>query len=435
MPRTVVPNSGYAGGDSQWDHQTLIRESPTYQEPEGCIGGGCRDSTFTALASTTQGVALMSRGQARGVLSTDLFPVLNQLSGLPVIGPDGLPELRRRPAFSASDLQFQMAPGYDEIVERYLGRDVNNYDWYVQGAFRGLNDWVCRATIDSGERVTNVTQVDLIPPNGATITQITHGGLNSFFGGVNSEPASRPPLTDVTLPPPFVGLDWADRHTFHYDSEFNSAELNVVLRPHPRSDRIVLYPNGEWHREVQPGAYWSFLAGFRYFNVDENFTFRGAGSYEKDVITEIGGVETGRVSTSGLLSGTYFAHTHNELFGLQLGSELTLRNKGWEVGFHFKVSPMLNTAVADAVVDTTDPIFGNQHAAYHFVHTRVAAILDLGVLTTYRLSEAWAIRAGYDISWLTGVAFAPTQNPLTNQVIEHSTVFVQGLILGMEYRR
>jgi hypothetical protein len=352
---TIVPNSGYAGGDSQWDRVNYIREAPTYEEPQGCIGGGCRDSDFTPLASTTQGVALMHRGQPR---SHDLS---NIVFGTPTfIRYDATRDVLVKQVFSASDLRFQMAPGYDEVVERYLGRDANNYDWYLQGGFRGFNDWVATATATA-----------------ITIDPITH------------------------LP---TGTRQIDAH---YGSEFNSAEINMVLRPHPRSDRIVLYPNGEWHREVQPATYWSFLAGVRYFNVDECIALMG---------TE-GGVEV----------GTYAARTQNDLIGLNFGTDVTWRDRGWDVGFHFKVSPMLNTAVADTRV--------NGVPRWRYVDTNLAAILEVGVLTTYRLSEAWAVRAGYDISWLTGGAFAPLQRPLAKEVDSSGTVFFQGLTIGMEYRQ
>jgi hypothetical protein len=336
----------------------------------------------------------LNRGRARtNALSTDWFS-----NGR---APDFIPG--RYTVFSGTNLPFQIAPGYDAVVERYLGRDANNYDWSIQGGFRGFNNWVASGTVDSTSQVTDIV--------GAST--VTHGGLNSFFGGE------------------FVGLDWADRQTARYVSEFDSAELNMVLRPHPRSDRIVLYPNGQWVRESQPGFYWSFLAGVRYFNVDEEFTFRGAGSYTQ---RDLGGAVIGQ----GLLSGTYFAHTSNGLVGLNFGTEAAFRGKGWELGFHFKASPMINTAVAASHVDTSDPIVGgsgDQHASYRFAHTNAAAILELGVLGTYRLSDHWALRGGYDMDWLTGAAFAPAQRPSANQVKATGTVFFQGLGLGMEYRR
>jgi hypothetical protein len=353
-PTTIVPNSGYSGGDSQWDHQKYVGESPTYQEPEGCVGGGCRDSAFTPLALTSQGVALLSRGQPRSRdITTDVFLTPSYIKY------DAIRDKLITQAFSASDLRFQMAPGYDALVERYLGRDANNYDWYVQGGFRGLNDWVATATVTAH----TIDPITLLP---------------SHTREINA----------------------------HYGSDFNSAEINAVLRPHPRSDRIVLYPNGEWHRESQPGTYWSFLAGVRYVNIDEAMTLLGY--------------------TDGHLSHKYFAHSHNELFGLNFGTEVTFRKQGWDLGLHFKASPMINTAIADR---------NDEGTANRFVGTNVAAILEVGVLSTYRLSEALAVRAGYDIFWLTGGAFAPLQRPSADQVDASGTVFFQGLILGMEYRR
>lgn len=381
MPVSIVPNSGYTGGENQWDRMNYIGESPMHDDPAGCVGQGCLDSEFTPFGSTWQGVALLNRGRAHSVLSTDVLPVLG-----------------RHQVFTSADLPFQVAPGYDEGVEGYLGRDANNYDWFVQGGFRGFNDWVASGSVDAVSRIIEVTPAGIIE----------HGGLNSFFNGQ------------------FIGLDWANRHIARYNSQFNSGELNLVLRPHARADRIVLYPNGQWSRECQPGAYWSFLAGVRYFDDDEAFTMRGAGFFTQN---------NGGVITQGLLSGTYFATTHNEMFGLNFGTELTFRQKGWDLGFRFKAAPMFNTAIAASRVDTSDPIFGNQHVSFRFVDTKVAALLELGAVGTYRLNDRWAARCGYDVAWLTGLALAPVQRPAANQVIATGTVFFQGLILGIEYRR
>jgi hypothetical protein len=358
-----------------------IGESPIYDEPSPCLGGGCRDSDYTPFALTAQGVCILNRGRAdSGSLSTDVLPVLG-----------------RHSVFSSGDLPFQVAPGYDEVVEGYLGRDANNYDWFVQGGFRGFVDWVASGSIAATSRITEVTSKGII----------THGGLNSFFNG------------------DYVGLDWADRHTARYGSGFDTAELNLVLRPHPRSDRLVLYPNGQWCHECEPGTSWSFLAGVRCLNLDEGFTFRGAGFYTQNL---------GGVITQGLLSGTYFTHTSNTMIGLQFGTEITLREKGWDLGFHFKAAPMINSSLAESQVDTSDPIFGNQHASFRFIDTKVAALLELGVLGTYRLNDEWAVRAGYDISWLTGLALAPVQKS-AHEVNANETLFLQGLILALEYRR
>lgn len=371
MPVSMVPNSGYTGGENQWDQMNYIGESPMNDEPVGCVGGGCLDSEFTPFGSTWQGVALLNRSRARsGELSTIVFPVL-----------------RRRAVFTGGDFPFQVAAGYDEGVEGYLGRDANNCDWFVQGGFRGFNDWVASGSVDA------------------------------------RLPMAEPRWPDFSVDGRLVA---------RYNSQFNSAELNLVLRPHARADRIVLYPNGQWSRECQPGAYWSFLAGVRYFDDDEAFTLRGDGLFTQNVLGDI---------TAGVLSGTYSATTNNEMIGLNFGTELTFRQKGWDLGFRFKAAPMMNTAIAASRIDTSvgtlDPVFGfsDQHASSRFVNTKVAALLELGAVGTYRLNDHLAARCGYDVAWLTGLALAPVQRPAANQVIATGTVFIQGLILGIEYRR
>jgi len=381
LPIDPVPNSGYSGGDSQWDQLNYIDDSPISDEPSRCIGD-CRDSDFTPFVLTSQGVCILNRGRARGsALSTDLLS-------------DG----KRHGVFSGRSLAFQVAPGYDEIVEGYLGRDANNCDWSIQGGFRGFNDWVTTGWVDAGYTITEATSAGTI----------THGSLNSFFAGQ------------------FIGLDWVDHQAARYNTGFDTAEINVVLRPHPRSDRLVLYPNGRWYRQPETGTYWSVLAGVRYLRIDEGFTFQGSGAYTQN---------QGGVITQGTVSGRYFAHTRNPMIGLQLGTEVGFRERGWELGLHFKASPLINSALAESRVNTTDPIFGDQAASYRFVATNVAAYLELGFLGIYRLNEAWAVRGGYDISWLSGVALAPVQRPMANDLDATSTLFLQGLTLAVEYRR
>ena len=364
-----LENSGFAGGESQWnDSSRAAAPERTNLEDSGvdCV----------PLWTTTQGVNILNRSAARGLtLSTDISPT------------------GRRGVLSGRDLGFGVAAGYDAVLERRLGRDSNNVDWYLQGGFWGLNDWVGTTNLTSAGRVTQDT----------AFGTITHGGLDSLLGGF------------------FPGLDWADSQAARYNSRFYSGEINVVLRPRVGNDRVVLYPNGQWVRECQPGQYWSFLAGVRYFNDRELFELDSLGHFTGDV--------------TGVAKGVLFTRASNNMVGLQFGTDVTFRQRSWDWGLLFKAAPLINTMSAWTSVDTENPILGAQSRLFDTHHkTGVSALLDVGVHGSYHITPTLALNAGYDVVWVTSVAQAPVQNPLANEINDHGLLFFQGLRGGLEWR-
>ena len=237
------------------------------------------------------------------------------------------------------------------------------------------------------------------------------------------------------------GLDGADVINARYNSSFNSAEINLWVRPRSRPDRLVLHPDGSWHRECQPGLYTSFLVGFRYFNVDEQLHLHGSGNYGFDTNRD------GVIDRTEVLSGDYFLNTRNNMYGFQVGAELMERDCRWEYGLRFKVAPMMNVVEGSSQLTTNNPYSGGTALPPWVTTSHVAADIDLGAVATYKIHPNVAIKAGYDIAWLTGVGLAPEQvrsgseiatllqtgNPQTPDA--HGTLFYQGLTLGLTWMR
>jgi hypothetical protein len=320
-----------------------------------------------------------------------------------------------REPMTGKSLDFEIAPGYEGSIERYLGRDASNHDWFLEVGCWGFNNWVSTAdALSNGQVTTN-----------SPLGPVTHGSLVSPFQGQIFGPQG-----------PIFGLEGADVINARYNSSFNSAEINLWVRPRSSPDRLVLHPDGSWHRECQPGLYTSFLFGFRYFNVDEQLHLHGSGTYAFDALP---------VPNTEAITGDYYLNTRNNMYGFQLGAELMERDCRWEYGFRFKVAPMMNVVEGSSQLSTSS--LGNVVLPPWVTTTQIAADIDLGAVATYKIHPNVAIKAGYDIAWLTGVGLAPEQIRSGSNIASllstgssqtpntHGTIFYQGLTLGLTWMR
>lgn len=166
----------------------------------------------------------------------------------------------------------------------------------------------------------------------------------------------------------------------------------------------------------------SVLVGFRYANVDEEFSL--------DVLRRNGSSDT----------GSYRIKTDNDLVGLQIGGEymrlapadrvkIALMGKaGLYINFHEQESRLFD-ARAPAIDDTRSNS-----------STGLASIFEFGIIATYKLSEHIMLRGGYQHIFFTGLALAPDQldsNPtLRNSrlsVSDTSSLHLQGPFIGGEF--
>jgi hypothetical protein len=70
----------------------------------------------------------------------------------------------------------------------------------------------------------------------------------------------------------------------------------------------------------------------------------------------------------------------------------------------------------------------------------VGLIGDLNFTLTYRMTETWGLRLGYNMLWLSGVAMAPNQFDFSaapgggNALNGGSSIYLAGANLGLEAR-
>ncbi len=349
----------------------------------------CGQGEDPPLWSTVQAVRILARTRASDIgLATESIPGGQQV------------------VMNGKSFSFDIAPGYYMTFDRHLGRDARNMDWFAQAGFWGFNSWVSDRRVQSNTLVVEDT----------SLGWIAHGPLNSPFGGA------------------FVGLDWANALAGHYNSRFHSAEVNLVVRPRGRPDRLVLHPSGRWQRECQPGQYWSFLLGVRYFDVRERFELNGRSIMAIDANRD-GDVADPGDTPLAIATGTYLLRTDNDMVGPQLGTELVFRQCTWEWGLRFKVAPMADLAEQDLAVSTVDPVFGDRAAAFRDQRTELAGLIEFGVMGSYKLRPNLAVHAAYDLAWLTGIALAPDQAASPGWVNLDGGLFFHGLVAGFEWTR
>ncbi len=352
--------------------ETIPVDEEVFSYPVGtccavCGGGACCPDNFY----TRQGARVLSRNKPRGVpISQNFNPFALTFTNV----------------MNTRAIGFSGAAGYETTLGRYLGRDAENRDQFVEFTYWGLNRW-------RGLAAVRGTRVDY---GGGVIG----GSLFSYF--------------DTAV----GGFNRADDHTIFYDSRMHNYEFNLRLRPRSRADRLVLHPNGRWRRECRPGDYLSYLIGFRVFSFDENFWFHS----------------TGLINVTPI-SGDYWVNSHNNLLGLQIGGDYIHRQCKWTYGFRFKVGPFINFCDQESRVITNDPL------AVIALDTRrsaqddhISLVGELGFITEYKLRQNFLLYAAYDFMWVTSLALAPEQLDFEidppSRINTNGLIYSHGLSLG-----
>lgn len=295
---------------------------------------------------------------------------------------------------------FEPAAGYRGTIGRYLGRDADNRDQFVEFTFWGLNEWSGSDSV-TGDRLNFGTEEE----------PVFAGDLFSPFD------------SDIG------GFNRADSHSISGSSDINNYEFNLRLVPRGRGDRLVLHPTGRWRRECQPGWYCSWLVGLRVMSVNEDFRWHAEGVVDNDGVL-------------GDVSGDYQIATSNDLFGFQIGADWTYRKCKWTYGVRGRGAPFVNFSEFSSRVFTNaadaDPFVEED---LNYVRSKsqdhVAVAVELGFFTTYKIRPNLSLRASYDMLWVAGLSLAPEQFQFhpdpPNEFHADGNVFYQGLSLGMEW--
>ncbi|MBN1588957.1 MAG: BBP7 family outer membrane beta-barrel protein [Pirellulales bacterium] len=339
-----------------------------------------------------------------------------------------------RDGMSTRTVPFEPAAGYEITIGRYLGRDSENRDHFIEFTYYGLNNWEQSCAIHETDRpqITNGT----LWPNQEQISfsqLVTFGNLYSVFD------------------PDLAGFNRADDLSERYASRFDNFELNARIHPRLRHDRMVLYQNGQWTREAQNGYTGSFLIGLRGISLDESFQLLGTGQIITDEYDVVNPPET----TTATTTGEYNIRTHNDMVGLQIGADVVYRQGFAEFGMRIKSGvfinfadqystlvstgglddPMANTELYDANGKYTN--VNNQYSEERFGRSRdVAGLAEFGFTASYQVRRNMVIRAAYDLMWLNGLALAPEQVDgqigAPDRINRNGLQMLQSLSLGVE---
>ena len=175
-----------------------------------------------------------------------------------------------------------------------------------------------------------------------------------------------------------------------YSSEMHSAEVNLLR---PINECLVL------------------SAGLRYLYFNDNL-------FADELTTPF--AEVLRVDT------------RNNLFGGQLGGKVLL----FDIEEYFRLEGTWNFGLyADQSRQHTSTSFLGPPVGADAWKTAFSA--QVGLAGTYRMTEHMVLRFGYQVMWLTGVALAPDQIPVTDlstttAAVSTDDLFLDGAHVGLE---
>lgn len=133
----------------------------------------------------------------------------------------------------------------------------------------------------------------------------------------------------------------------------------------------------------------TWFSGFRYLNFGERFNMSAQ-----------------RTVGGAIESGSYNIRTTNHLYGGQLGARVrrTHGRIGWE-GSGAAGVYLNNSEQSQSVIDFPNFTLRNVSRS----ENGAAFVGDVNLSGIYRLTNAWNLRAGYNVIWIQGLALAPDQ--------------------------
>lgn len=162
----------------------------------------------------------------------------------------------------------------------------------------------------------------------------------------------------------------------------------------------------------------TFVAGFRWIELEDEYRLSEQAPTQQDV---------------------FDINTNNHLYGLQTGFDASVLNCGGR--FH------LDTVLRAAIVWNDADQRTNADFGAGFVDTLTAEadhtsfFGELGIQGVYWLSDRLAIRGGYYLAWLEGVALAPDQIPVNSLIVPGTAavdtsggLFLDGATIGLMAR-
>ncbi len=132
---------------------------------------------------------------------------------------------------------------------------------------------------------------------------------------------------------------------------------------------------------------------------------------------------------------TELVRGHNHLYGAQIGLDARLfgRESPFQIGVVAKAGLYGNAAAAsNTYADSTYDFAANASGSH------LSFLGEVGISASYQFAKHFALRGGYQVMWLTGIALAPEQIVATDFGAGHLSVnasgalFCQGANAGLE---
>jgi hypothetical protein len=269
---------------------------------------------------------------------------------------------------------------------RFLFRDMENRDHSAElTMYLGLGDWFQHGSIHSASGEADISTI-----------------VDPFDNGFNS----------------------VSRQRYLYETGFDSFELNYRVRRRLRRDRIMLEPNGQWVRRLDPGTLFAYSFGLRILDLRDDFNWT---SHSLDVGD---GLE--------LMRGDLRVSADNNLVGLQFGGEATHQTDRWSIGAKAKGGPYVNFAAVDAthvVVDLIadgNPSTTRRHRSHE---NELAFVGEVNVAASYFVRQNVSLRVGCELLWIQSVAVAPEQlviNTADPVIRDQGGQLFHGFSIGMD---
>jgi hypothetical protein len=122
-------------------------------------------------------------------------------------------------------------------------------------------------------------------------------------------------------------------------------------------------------------------------------------------------------------------NVNNHLYGFQLGADGTL----WDNGCRFRLDGFLKGGIYYNHIDRSTFVAVGPPFNLFFETLdsaeRTAFVGELGLFGVYQWSDRWALRAGYQMLWLEGIALASELSPSLNT----DGIFAHGAVVGAEF--
>lgn len=215
-------------------------------------------------------------------------------------------------------------------------------------------------------------------------------------------------------------FDGAQRSQYTYNSWFNTFELNYHVRQRMNKDRMELEPSGHWVRRAQPTLTYSFLAGCRYFDLDESLKWEAFGIPDAN---DDGDEET----------GVYDIKVGNHLIGTQVGGSTAYETARWSLTGSVKGGLFVNMIHA---IDQLEITGGLNSQDTDKQADNAAWISEFSLIGRWHMQPNVSLRAGLELMHLSGLSLAPHQIDFVpgvspNFSMGSDLVYVGGII-GME---